>query len=156
MALVNVADFIWNDLAKTQSLRTPWARRAFALNNQQMADLEDADYLALKDRVGTAVASGFINVRPLFFENVAISRYVANHPELRAALPEIVTPEEGALIASMDNWFIQGEEKAQLAALLASELGREIDDKAHLKAMMKKAIEELTLQLGVVKKPASQ
>lgn len=96
MALVNVADFVWNNIARTQQLRTPWARRAFALDNQQMAELEDADYLVLKEKVGYAVASGFIHVRPLFFESVAISRYVENHPEFRSALPEIVTPEEGA------------------------------------------------------------
>lgn len=147
MALVNVADFIWNDIARTQELRTPWARRAFVLNNQQMADLEDADHAALKEIVGDEVASGYINVRPLFFENVAISRYVANHYELRGALPEIVTPEEGALIASMDNWFIQDGERARLADLLKSELEREV-----LELECAQAIEELALLLRTSKK----
>lgn len=126
MALVNVADFIWNDIARTQELRTPWARRAFALDNQQMAELEDADYFALKDKVGAAVASGFINMRPLFFENPAISRYLMLHPGFAAALPEVLSPEDGALIASLDNWLIQDAEEEQLAAFLAAELEREI------------------------------
>jgi len=153
MALVNVADFIWNDIARTQQLRTPWARRAFALDNQQMADLEDADYFALKDKFGAAVASGFVNVRPLFFESAAIERYVRMHPGFAAALPEISSPEVGALVASLDNRLIQDAEEAQLAALLATELEREISYQAHLEAMVAEAIDELAQLLCVEKKP---
>lgn len=156
MALVNVADFIWNDIANTQCLRTPWARRAFALDNQQMAELEDADYFALKDKFGAAVASGFINVRPLFFECAAIEQYVRLHPGFAAALPEISSPEIGALVASLDNWLIQDAEEAQLAALLAAELEREISNQAHLEAMMAEAIDELAKLLGVEKGPAQE
>lgn len=149
MALVNVADFVWNDIARTQQLRTPWARRAFALDNQQMADLDDADYFALKDRVGSSIASGFINVRPLFFENVAISRYVANRPELRGALPKIVTSEKGALVASMDDWFIQDDERTLLAAFLESELHYQVQ----LESEMMQAFDELAQLLRVDKRP---
>lgn len=152
MALVNVADFIWNDIARTQQLRTPWARRAFVLDNQQMADLEDADYLALKDKVGAAVASGYINVRPLFFESAAISCYVALHPGFAAALPELTSPEDAAMVASLDNWLIQDAEEAQLAVLLATELAREVSEYEVGRAMVEEAIDELIQLLGGGKK----
>lgn len=156
MALVNVAAFIWNDIAKTQHLRTPWARRAFALDNQQMAELEDADYFALKGKVGAVVASGFINMRPLFFESSAIEQYVRLHPGFATALPEISSPEDAALVASIDNWQIQDAEEAQLAALLASELAREISEDEHSRAVIEEAMDELARLFGVEKKRAQE
>lgn len=156
MALVNVADFIWNDIARTQDLRTPWARRAFSLDGQQMADLEDADYFALKEKFGAAVASGFINVRPLFFENAAIARYVMQHPGFAGALPEITSPEDGAMVAALDNRVIQDVEEEKLAALLAAELEREISEDERGRTMMEEAIDELVQLLGVKKKQAKE
>lgn len=47
----------------------------------------------------------------------------------------------------MDNWFIKDEEKTQLAALLVSELEREIAEQSHLEAMMTEAIDELSMLL---------
>lgn len=156
MALVNVADFIWNDIARTQQLRTPWARRAFVLDNQQMADLEDADYLALKDKVGAAVASGYINVRPLFFESAAIARYVMLHPGFAAALPEIASPEDGAMVASLESLLIQDAEESRLTALLATELAREINEDENGRAMIEEAMDELAQLIGVQKKQARE
>ena len=104
MGLSSVATPIWNEIARTQTLKTEWARKAFALNDQEMSELENREYQELKPRVGQTVAAAFSDLKPLLLENQAISRYIQaqGDPALRQALPEVVSIAEAIAIASMD------------------------------------------------------
>ena len=104
MGLSSVAAPIWNEIAKTQTLKTEWARKAFALDDQAMSELEDQEYQELKPKVGQAVAAAFSDLKPLLLENQAISRYIQaqDDPTLRQALPEVVSIAEAIALASMD------------------------------------------------------
>ena len=122
MSLTSVAAPIWNEIAKTQRLRTRWARRVFLLpTDQAMAEEEGREYKTLKRKVGPEVAMAFQDVKPLLLENVAISRFTLDHPELRQALPEIVSVAEAVIIASKDRPLSQTHQKL-LARLLRAEL----------------------------------
>lgn len=104
MGLTSVAAPIWNEIAKTQTLRTEWARKAFALDDQAMSELENREYQELKPKVGQAVATAFSDLKPLLLENQAISRYIQAQGDqsLRQALPEVVSIAEAIALASMD------------------------------------------------------
>jgi hypothetical protein len=122
MALTSVAAPIWNEIAKTQTLKTEWARKAFKLNNEQMAALEDREYLALKKKVGQEVALALSIVKPLLLENLAITNYILDgHQELRSALPEIVSISEAIAVASMD-YPLNIPQKESLRMLLREEI----------------------------------
>ena len=75
MSLTSVATPIWNEIAKEQSLASQWARRAFKLDPDRMAELDSQEYreTTLKVR-DPAVASAFLDLKPLLLENRAISR----------------------------------------------------------------------------------
>ena len=105
MSLTSVAAPIWNEIAKTQKLRTAWARKAFALDGMEMAALEDEEYRPLKAEHGQEVAHAYLMVRPLLLENVAISRFIqeTDQSNLRQALPEVVSISEAIYLASMES-----------------------------------------------------
>ena len=43
MALTSVATAVWNQIAETQKLKTAWAKKAFALNPEEMQQAEDKE-----------------------------------------------------------------------------------------------------------------
>src|SRR5512141_3207307 len=99
--MTSVATPIWNEIARTQRLETSWARKAFALDPDQMADLESQEYHDLLAKgLEHAVAASLLDVKPLLLKKRAISRYTQFHPELRAALPEICSVTEAVILAS--------------------------------------------------------
>ena len=63
MSLTSVAAPIWNEIARTQP-RNGGARKAFAMDQAEMAALEDREYQALKRRVAPVVASAFLDLKP--------------------------------------------------------------------------------------------
>lgn len=103
MSLSSVATPIWNEIARTQTLRTAWARKAFALDDAAMTALENKEFARLKQAEGQAVASAYLDMKPLLLENLAISRYCESRPDLRNALPEVPTVTEAVLLASADH-----------------------------------------------------
>ena len=122
MSLTSVAAPIWNEIAKTQRLRTRWARRAFLLpTDQEMAEEVDKEFHPLEKKVGSTVASAYLCVKPLLLENVAISRFTLDHPELRQALPEVVSINEAVILASQD-YFMSQTQQNLLRKLLQADL----------------------------------
>ena len=114
---------IWNEIARTQQLATPWARKAFRQSESQITEHQEAEYLRLKKRgIPPIVASQFLALRPLLLENVAISQYVMQQPqqaqELRQALPEVTSPREATLLASAD-YPLSPSQQELLVQLLA-------------------------------------
>ena len=43
MGLSSVATPIWNEIARTQKLRTAWARKAFAMDSSAQDELENQE-----------------------------------------------------------------------------------------------------------------
>ena len=117
MSLTSVAAPIWNEIAKTQELKTAWARMAFSLDPAKMAELEDQEFGKLKAKHGAAIASAFLDLKPLLLERKAISAHLRKHPELNQALPEVNSISEAVALASMDRPLSRTEQK-QLTALL--------------------------------------
>ena len=105
MSLNSVATPIWNEIARTQELKTEWARKAFSLNGEQMVKLVNREYEELKAAgVSPEVSKAFLDLKPLLLENVAISRHIqqTDNPSLRQALPEVTTVSEAVILASAD------------------------------------------------------
>lgn len=123
MGLTSVAAPIWNQIAKEGNLRTEWARKAFALDPDKMASLEDAEYKALLAKgVPQPVAMGYLDLKPLLLENVAISRHIqkTQQTSLRTALPEVTTLNEAIMLASMER-PLNPSQQMQLRQLLQSD-----------------------------------
>ncbi len=121
MSLTNVAAPIWNEIARTQKLKTAWAKKVFSLDDQAITELENKEYQSLKEKVGATVASAYLNVKPLLLENQAISRYIQAKQDqsLRIAMPEIVTLSEAAMLASMDSPLSQTQQQSLMSLLKA-------------------------------------
>lgn len=117
MSLTSVAAPIWNEIAQTQHLKTAWARKAFALDGQGMAELEDQEWKALKAKSDSETASALMNVKPLILENVAIAKFTQDHPSLRKVLPEVVSISEALILASQD-YPLNRKQQARLRELL--------------------------------------
>ena len=121
MALTSVATAVWNQVAETQQLKTAWAKKAFALNSEEMQQAEDKEYKALARAVGHDVAASYQDVKPLLLENEAISRFTRAQPMYREALPEVTSIAEALILASMERPLSQTQQKL-LKMLLAADL----------------------------------
>ena len=123
MSLTSVATRIWNEIAEGQQLKTQWAKKAFLLSPDEMAELEDLEYKELVKKYPHEVAAAFLDMKPLLLENVAISRHIqrTNSLELRNALPEVTTINEAVMLASLDRMLTRSQQK-QLTELLKAEV----------------------------------
>lgn len=120
MSLTSVAAPIWNEIARTQTLKTKWAKMAFALDAEAMAALEDKEFKALKEKVGADVALAYLDVKPLLLENVAISLFTQAQPTYRPALPETVSIAEAVMLASKER-PLSRQQQASLTNLLKAD-----------------------------------
>lgn len=121
MSLTSVAAPIWNEIARTQKLKTEWARKSFLLNGEEMAELESREWKALvQKKVSEEAATAYVTVKPLLLENVAISKFTQAQPNYRQALPEIVSISEAVMVASMD-YPLSPTQQAELKTLLEAE-----------------------------------
>lgn len=118
MLMVSLPARIWNEIAHQGQLRTRWARKVFVLDEAgiQSSEETDADKLD-QDGVDPMVVQAYLDARPLLLEREAIARYVATHPDLRAALPEVNSINEAILTVTGD-WPLSQSETAQLKTLL--------------------------------------
>ena len=94
----------WNQIAETQTLATEWAKAIFPLPQDLLdkaLDREEARVATVPgaDRV---VAAAYLKLAPLLWERMAISSYLRENPELRAALPPIESLEEAVKMAAND------------------------------------------------------
>ena len=61
MSLTSVAAPIWNEIAKTQTLKTAWAKKAFAMTAEEMTDLENKEFASLTKTTPANVASAYLD-----------------------------------------------------------------------------------------------
>ena len=121
MSMTSVAAPIWNEIAKTQKLRTPWARKAFSLDAEAMNEQENREYQSLKEKIDPVTAASYLDVRPLLLENVAISRFTQGQPQYRDALPEVTSIAEAIALASKER-PLNLRQQTSLRKLLAQDL----------------------------------
>lgn len=122
MSLTSVAAPIWNEIAKTQTLKTAWARRVFAMDQEAIAEAENQEYENLKRMVGQEVATAYLDVKPLYLERRAIARFTQENPNFLQALPEIASTSEAVLIASADRPLNRQQQRSLKRLLLADSI----------------------------------
>ena len=111
---------VWNQIAETQELETPAAKVAFRLDPDQLAKLDDLLVQKVQGKgIDPKVARCLPMCLPLFLEREAIAGYVDQHPNLRAALPEMNDPEEAAILMQMDYRLTESQMK-ELERILPS------------------------------------
>jgi hypothetical protein len=118
--MLQVAAPILNEIARTQTLETDWARKLFAMSQQELNEQDQAQYKSLVQAgIDRAVAIAYQAIAPLLAENEAISRYIeeTGSLELRSCLPEVTTTEE-ALILATEEYLLDPTQQAQLRGLL--------------------------------------
>jgi hypothetical protein len=111
---------ILNAIARTQSLRSEWARQVFSLDAEGVltALSRQAKELATQG-VPNKVLLAYQTMGPLLIENIAISEYImaTEHLELRSCLPEIVSVQEAILVADAE-YRLTDDGKDLLAEML--------------------------------------
>ena len=96
---------VWNEIAKGQALSQPWAT-LFRMTPDQLPQglekLVDEPIEALGADNRTVLA--YRLVAPLLIENEAISAFVLedNRPDLRTAMPELISVNEAVSLASLE------------------------------------------------------
>lgn len=108
-----VASSIWNQIAEQESLSTEWAQQIFGLPPEEMDQAINAELERLTPELGgdKALASTYLEVMPLLWENAAIRRYLSRHPDLLGALPEVLTADEAVMLASQDHRLTKSDQK---------------------------------------------
>ncbi len=129
MSMDSVAAPIWNEIAKTQKLRTQWARERFPMDEEQISKADDQEAkLLLNQGMERAVMCAYLDMKPLLLERDAIQAYLetSNDPYLPGALPEVNSVNEAVILASQDRPLTPSQQK-QLSELLHAAIPPEID-----------------------------
>lgn len=118
--MTNVAAPVWNQIAREQPLETEAAKLAFAMDQDQLAKLEDR-WAAQERQAGTPenLVGRVITCLPLVVESFAIQQFVSQHPQFRDAFPEMNSPEEAASLMQLE-WRLTDEERETLTKVLSS------------------------------------
>lgn len=93
----------WNLIAETQPLATEWAQQMFPLPQSEMdLALDREEQRLLAEGVEPVVAAAYLKLMPLLWERTAISSFLRENPELRAAMPPLESLSEALRVAAMD------------------------------------------------------
>ena len=97
---MNAPAAVWNQIAKTQKLRSAWGKKWFVMDQDAMTAAHER-MVSLLERQGKdlAVALAYLELAPLLAEHEAIQAFVAENPVHREALPEVLEINEALLIA---------------------------------------------------------
>lgn len=119
--MYQVAATVWNQIADKCPPATPWAKRQFAMDQEQLtASLEEQAKALEKAGHPPKVILAYQTMAPLLAENETISRYIrkTGNMQLRGALPEVTTPREALEVARAE-FRLEESEAQQLHALLS-------------------------------------
>ena len=111
---------VWNAIAATGELRNPSFQTLMAMPQDKMLEaLEEQSKVLTRRGVPDAVISAYQELAPLLAEHEAISQYInqTGNSDLRAALPEILSPQEAVAIAAKDR-PLSASDKTQLKQML--------------------------------------
>jgi hypothetical protein len=112
-----VATPIWNQIADQQRLRTTWAMQMFPMDEATMDAALEREEARIAADVGAVVAAAYLKFIPFLWEETAISRFLSDNPNCRAALMPLTDVSEAVMIASKD-FPLTMLEKKKLATLL--------------------------------------
>lgn len=108
---------VWNEIAETQTLRTPRAEQMFPLPQEDLSQALRNEEKRLEDETGSQVlAAAYLTVMPLLWEHRAIRLYQeAEGP--KASLPAVENLDAAMSVAESD-FLLTPAEKARLREML--------------------------------------
>ena len=110
---------IWNAIAETQPLKTGWAQQVFPLPEAEMDLALEREEARLTADVGGQVASAYLVVMPLLWEQTAIRHFkAAGGPG--NSLPMVETVQQAVMLASRD-YPLTKAQQTSLERLLETE-----------------------------------
>ncbi len=120
--MTQVAASVWNQIAESQNLLSPAAKISFKLNPEQL-DHQNHIWLNLLEdqKAPEKVALCLPTYLPLLAEHRAINQFVSQHPQLRNALPEVLSVEEAVELAKVDHRLTPTEQESLAKILLSPE-----------------------------------
>jgi hypothetical protein len=122
--MFQVTPTIWNEIAATQTLKSPLMKKWMALPQEELPPELDRVTKELESAGASPRATlAYLTVAPLLLENEAISRYLQSkdNESLRAGLPELTTVDEALSLATLE-YNLTAKEQAGLRKLLTSSL----------------------------------
>lgn len=100
----------WNEIAKTQHLKTQWAAEMFPLSQSELdAALEREEQRLLRETNDPQVASAYLKIMPLLWENEAISKFLNANPSLMSAMTPVQGLHEAMQVARKDFRLTTGQ-----------------------------------------------
>lgn len=116
----------WNEIARSQRLRSQMGLDLFHLDQEQMlAAVAEREKLLERKGVDPKTTRAFVQVAPMLLENEAISRYVQAEslPSLRSCLPELTSINEAVDLATKE-YRLNTLQMQRLRKLLQAEYPR--------------------------------
>ena len=127
---------IYNRIAEEFPPRTAIMQKLFRMTTDQMDVAEGTvrgklEQMAQERYAAITTDPGEIRqsaraawlVLAFLLEHEAIGRYKAKHPELYPSLPEVLTPEEGMMLADAELMLSENERRLTLKLLQAAQAG---------------------------------
>lgn len=116
--MYSVAAPVWNRIAQEQQLQTPMARSLFPLSEPKLTEALEARELAMQQQgIEPAVAVAYNATAPLLWENQALQAHARANPDLQAALPDVGSPSEAALLATREYSLTAPQQRALMQLL---------------------------------------
>lgn len=111
---------VWLKVADRRKLRSWWAEVMFNLEDEDQAQaIQEAVNEELRAKGVPAMAIlAYQTILPLMLEAQAISGFVADHPQYRDALPEVLTQHEAVALAMLEWRWMEETEIEALRQLL--------------------------------------
>ena len=119
--MYQLATPIWNEIARTQEMRTEWGKVMAAPDLQ--AALAPVVAALEAQGVDARTMRAYLTVAPMLAENLAISRWMESSGamHLRSSLPELTTVRQAMTLASAE-FNLTKQQTETLAGLLQSHL----------------------------------
>lgn len=101
--MYGISAAVWNRVAREQPLQTDMAKSLFPMDQVDLNEALQGREVDLQARgVEPKVASAYLTVAPLLWENKALSGFSRDHPGLSDSLPNVVSPGEAAMLATKE------------------------------------------------------
>ena len=100
----------WNEIAQTQHLKTEWAQQMFPLPQKELdAALELEEERLTRQSNDRQVASAYLKIMPMLWENEAISKFLNANPSLMNAMTPVQSLHEALMVARKDFRLTNGQ-----------------------------------------------
>lgn len=110
---------VWNEIARTQKLKTSWAKKMFPLQPDAMdsALADEEERVAKQELNGDyQAAAAYLKIMPLLWERMAVQDFLKDNPSQMGSLVDVTTAEEAVILAGRD-FTLTGLQKRKLHKL---------------------------------------